>query len=169
MTYIISLVATVLGFLEPFGKNMRTILLFNLAGNLLVGVNYIFTNSISGAAICAVACAQVVINYFFDVKNKKVPKKLVILYAVAFLSVNLGTFAAWYDIFSLLAALLFVISVAQSDAKYYRILYASNSSLWIFYDIFSKSFGNLATHSILLVGTTLAMTIRDRKRGDEQK
>ena len=83
ISYILSIIATVLGLLEPFGKNMRIILLFNFTGNFLVGVNYFLTQSLSGAGICAVACVQVIINYFFDSKNKKVPKWLICVYALA--------------------------------------------------------------------------------------
>lgn len=162
--YIISAVTIVLGLCEPFGKTMRTILVFNFAGNFLAGVNYFLSRSISGAGICAVACVQVIINYLFNSKNKKVPTWLILVYALAFLLVNLGTFSVWYDIFSLLAPMLFVLSVAQSRAKYYRILYASNSTLWIFYDIFAKSYGNLLTHVILFLATSAAMFVRDRKK-----
>ncbi|MBQ7036290.1 MAG: YgjV family protein [Clostridia bacterium] len=168
VSYILSIIATVLGLLEPFGKNMRIILLFNFTGNFLVGVNYFLTQSLSGAGICAVACVQVIINYFFDSKNKKVPKWLIGVYALAFLMVNLGTFSVWYDIFALLAPMLFVLCVAQSDAKYYRIFYASNAIVWIFYDIFAKSYGNLLTHVILFLATSAAMMVRDRKQNTEK-
>ena len=168
ISYILSIVATVLGLLEPFGKTMQIILVFNFAGNFLVGVNYFLTQSLSGAGICAVACVQVIINYFFDSQKKKVPKWLIGIYALAFLLVNLGTFSVWYDIFSLIAPMLFVLCVAQSDAKYYRIFYASNSIVWIFYDIFAKSYGNLFTHVILFLATSTAMMVRDRKKNADK-
>ena len=69
----------------------------------------------------------IIFYYFYDIKNKKLPKTLIAIYAIAFLAVNLVTFKAWYDVLSLIAAMLFVLSVAQSEAKYYRILYFLNS------------------------------------------
>ena len=132
-SFRISIIATILGLLEPFGKKMTTILVFNFAGNLLVGISYLMTSSYSGAAICAVALVQVGVNYIYDSKKIKVPNWLIAVYAVAFLTVNLITFMAWYDVFSLVSAMLFVLSAAQSSAKYY-ILYASNSMVWIFYE-----------------------------------
>ena len=163
-SYCLSLAATVLGFFEPFWKKMQTILIFNFLGNLLVGISYLLIGGYSGAGICAVACGQVFVNYFFDVKEKKVPSWLIAIYAIAFLSVNLSTFFHWYDGFSLVAAMLFVLSVAQSNAKNYRLLYAANSLVWIFYDIFAAAYGNLATHGILLLSTFLAMWMRDKKK-----
>ena len=164
MAFILSSIATVLGLIEPFNKKMKTILIFNFIGNLLVGVSYLLNKSFSGAAICAVACTQVFINYNFDAKQKKVPLWLIIIYGVAFLGVNLLAFAHWYDILSLLAAMVFVISVAQSDAKYYRILYMTNSFLWIGYDLLAKAYGPLSTHIILFIATTVSIIIRDKKR-----
>lgn len=166
MAFILSNIATILGLIEPFNKKMRTILIFNFIGNFLVGASYLLSEkpAYSGAAICAVACTQVFINYNFDKKEKKVPIWLLGIYVVAFLGVNMIAFAHWYDVLSLLAALVFVISVAQSDAKYYRIFYMTNSFLWIGYDILAKAYEPLSTHVILFIATIISTIIRDRKK-----
>ena len=143
---------------------MRTILIFNFLGNLLVAISYLLISGFSGAAICFVACFQVVVNYGFDVKGKKVPTYWIIIHTILFLAVNILTFGNWYDVFSLVAAMLFVLSVAQNDAKYYRILYVSNSMLWIFYDFLAKAYGNLFTHIVLFIATTFAIFLRDVKK-----
>lgn len=164
LSYIASFIATVLGLIEPFGKKMQTILTLNFLGNLLVGLSYLFITGYSGAAICFTACVQVLINYSFDARKKKLPVWLIIIHATIFFAVNVVTFAYWYDILALLAALLFVLSVAQSSAKYYRILYMTNSFLWIFYDLLAGAYGNLITHSVLFIAITIAIYIRDKKQ-----
>ena len=143
---------------------MKTILTLNFLGNLLVGISYILVGVKSGALICFVACAQVIINYTFDVRGKKLPIWLVIVHAAVFLAVNILTFAAWYDSFALVAAMLFVLSVAQNNAKYYRVLYVSNSLVWIAYDFLAAAYGNLSTHIVLFVATGIAIIIRDKKK-----
>ena len=162
ISYTLSFIATVLGLIEPFNKKMSAILIFNFAGNLLVAVSYLLVGGISGAGICFVACAQVVINYIFDLKGKKVPYWLVGVYLIAFLSVNLLTFAYWYDVFSLTASVLFVLSVAQSNAKYYRILYFLNSTVWVLYDCLAGAYGNLSTHVVLFIATLISIIVRDK-------
>ena len=164
ISYVLSLVATVLGLIEPFGKNMKTILAFNFTGNLLVGLSYFLIGEMSGASICFVACVQVMINFIFDVKERKIPLWLIVVYMIAFLSVNLLTFANWYDAFALAASALFVVSVAQSDAKYYRVLYFLNSTVWILYDFLSGAYGNLFTHIVLFIATLISIVLRDRKQ-----
>ena len=163
ISYVFSFIATILGLIEPFGKKMKTILAFNFTGNLLVGLSYLLIGGMSGAAICFVACVQVVINYIFDMKGKKVPVWLIAVYAIAFLSVNLLTFARWYDAFALIAAVLFVVSVAQSDAKYYRVLYFLNSTVWILYDFLAGAYGNLLTHIVLFIATLVSIIVRNRE------
>lgn len=164
ISYALSTIATVLGLIEPFGKKMRTILAFNFTGNLLVGLSYLLTDAKTGAVVCFVACVQVVINYFFDMKGKKVPVWLIAIYLVVFVSVNLLAFENWYDAFSLVASMLFVISVAQSNAKYYRILYFSNSAVWILYDFLSGATGNLSTHIVLVIATLISMIVRNKEK-----
>lgn len=164
ISYIASLIATVLGLCEPFSKKMKMVLTLNFTGNLLVGISYFLVSGYTGAAICFAACVQVLINYIFDRQQKKVPVYLIFVYAVVFLTVNLFTFKVWYDVLSLTAALLFVLSVCQSNVKQYRILYAMNSSVWILYDILAGAYGNLFTHVILVVATFAAILIRDVKK-----
>ena len=162
VSYIASMIATVLGLIEPFGKKMKTILTLNFLGNLLVGISYLMVSQKSGALICFTACVQVLINYSFDSRGKKLPLWLVSVHAVVFLAVNILTFASWFDIFALVAAMLFVLSVSQNSAKYYRVLYVSNSLVWIAYDFLAKAYGNLITHIVLFIATGIAIVIRDK-------
>jgi len=163
LSYAASLIATVLGLIEPFGKKMKTILMLNFLGNVLVGISYLLISGYSGAAICFTACIQVLINYTYDARGKKLPKWLIALEAVVFMVINAATFAHWYDILALLAAMLFVLSVSQSNAKHYRVLYMSNSFTWIAYDLLAGAYGNLFTHAVLFIATMSAILIRDIK------
>ncbi len=163
LSYTASMIATILGLLEPFGKKMKTILTLNFLGNFLVGSSYLLISCDSGAVICFTACIQVLINYTYDARSKKLPVWLIAVEAAVFLVVNLITFAHWYDILALAAAMLFVLSVAQSNAKYYRLLYVSNSLLWIFYDLLAGAYGNLVTHIVLFIATSIAIILRDKK------
>lgn len=164
VSWICSFIATILGLCEPFGKKMKTILTLNFIGNLLVGISYLMVSGISGSAVCFIACFQVLVNYIFDSKGKKIPMWVICIHAVAFLAVNLITFAHWYDVIALGAAMFFVISVAQTSTKYYRLLYISNSGLWILYDILAKAYANLITHVVLFIAIGIAIYIRDKKK-----
>ncbi len=162
-SYILSFITTILGLCEPFFKKMKVILTFNFFGNLLPAISYLLVGVYNGAAICFFACIQTFVNYIIGLKNKKVPKWLIGVYAVCFLAINMTAYQAWYDIFALIASMLFVLSVAQSNPKYYRALYVSNSCTWILYDFLAKAYGNLFTHIVLFVATSAAIIWRDIK------
>ena len=115
ISYIASAAATILGLCEPFSKKMKTVLILNFTGNLLVGISYLMISGISGSAVCFTACLQVFVNYIFAAKGRKIPKWVIWVHAASFLAVNLITFAYWYDIIALGAAMLFVVSVAQTN------------------------------------------------------
>ena len=166
ISYIASGISIVLGLCEPVGKTMKSVLIFNFLGNFLVGLSYLLVNSLNGASVCAVACVQVLVNYVFDAKNQKTPNWLVAIYALAFSAGTLLSFVHWYDIITLAAALCFVLSVAQSDPKYYRLFFVTNSLLWIIYDAIAKAHGNLVTHVALFVATLIAIYARDAKKAN---
>ena len=164
LSYTASFTSTVLGLFEPFCKKMKNVLVLNFIGNVLVGLSYFCVSKYSGAAICMVAAIQLLINYSFTVRGKKVPLALMAVHAAVFLAVNIVTFKAWYDVLALMAALLFVLSVAQHTPKYYRIIYIANSLLWIVYDLLAAAYGNLVTHTVLSAAIALAIWLRDMKQ-----
>ena len=165
-SYILSLIATVLGIIEPFNKKMAGVLIFSLVGNFIVGTSYFLVGAISGGVICSVACIQLIINFCYNAKGKKVPNWLRAIYILSFVAVNLITFAHWYDALALVASVLFVLSVSQSNTLFYRIFFMSNSLLWIVYDIVAGAYGNLATHIILFSATMVSTIIRNKKATD---
>lgn len=167
VSYAASAIAAILSLIEPFGKKMKTVLMFSLAGNLLVGLSYVITGGFSGAAICFTAAVQLLINYSYAAKGKTLPTKWVCAHMAAFLAVNLITFRAWYDIFSLAAAMLFVLSVSRSSAKYYRVIYIPNSLMWVIYDLLAHTYGNLITHIVVLTAILLAVAVRDKTADKE--
>lgn len=170
ISYAASFIATVLSLIEPFNKKMKTVLIFSLIGNALIATSYLIVGGFSGAAICFTAAVQLIINFFYASKSRPLPKIWLALHLAAFTAVNLLTFRAWYDSLSLVAAMLFVLSVSQSNAKYYRAIYIPNLIIWIVYDIFAFAYGNLVTHAVVLAALLVAVAVRDRKvmKNDEQ-
>ncbi len=165
LTYAASFISLILGIIEPFAQKMQTVLILSFLSNFLVGISYFFTSSesTSGAVICFIACIQVIINYFFDRKEKKIPMALIVIYALSFIIVSIKVYSAWFDAFSFAATMLYVASMVQTKVSYYRVLYALNSSCWIIYDLFSGSYPILTTHIILAVFTFAAMFINRKK------
>lgn len=147
------------------GEKIKKNLFFVFTGSVLVGSSYLFTPlGINGAVSSFIGAAQAVINYFFSVKDKKIPIWLILLYVMAFLGINLAVIESSIGILALMASLCFVGSISAKNGKWYRIWQVINSSLWISYDFLSGSTGPLVTHSVLLCFTVIGMFINDFKK-----
>ena len=172
ISYAASLMATVLGLCEPFNKKMKNVIIFSFLGNFLIAASYLIVSGVngsgvSGALICLLACVQLAVNYVYTSKGKKVPLAAIIGHAVSFAVVNIVTFTFWYDIVTLIAALVFVMGMSQSNAKYYRLFFVLNSTLWIVYDILAGAYGNLFTHVVLFLAAVISVLVRNRKKKNE--
>ncbi|MBE6573610.1 MAG: YgjV family protein [Ruminococcaceae bacterium] len=150
------------------GKNMKTILLFVFSGSMLVATSYLLAgNGINGAISCYIGAAQTIINYFFDAKNKPLPRWLIAIYAVAFVVFNLviGGFN-YLCLLAIIASLTFILCIGQKVGSRYRFWTLVNMGLWCLYDVLSGSYGVLFTHGTQLVFAVIGMVIYDRNTKD---
>ncbi len=150
------------------GKDMRLILIFVFLCNALLAASYLVDGSgLNGAASCFLGAAQTLINYFFDKKNKPLPKWLIAVYAMSFIVLNLvvGGFNL-LGLLAIAASLTFIMFIGQKEGAKYRVWVLINESLWVVYDIFSQSYGALFTHGTLVVTALVGMFIHDRKKAD---
>ena len=168
LAFILSTLGTVCICIPPLlkGKNMKLILLLVFSANVLVATSYILTGAINGAASCFVGAAQTIINYFFDRKNKALPKWLIAIYGAAFVIVNLIVFKHFTDTIALVAALVFIVAICQKNGKKYRIWTLVNTALWLTYDLVNLSFGPLSTHAIQLATIIVGIVMHDRKKNN---
>lgn len=168
LSYVLSLMglASMITASLVKGKSMKTILFLVFCGNIFIAVSYLLGGSgINGAASCFIGGAQAIINYFFDSKNKPLPKWLVAIYAAAFIIVNIWVAGVnFLCVLAIIASLTFIMCIGQKNGAKYRFWTIVNNVLWCAYDVFSKSFGALTTHIPLLIFTVVGMIIHDRKK-----
>lgn len=151
------------------GEEIKKNLFFVFTGSVLVGTSYLFTSlGMNGAVSSFVGGAQAIINYFFNVKKKPIPMWLTAVYALAFLLLNLAVLTSPIGILALLASLCFVGCVCAKNGSQYRLWQIINSLLWICYDLLSKSYGPLITHSVLFLFTVVGIVINDMKKKGEK-
>lgn len=146
------------------GKNMKTILLFVFAGNILVATSYLMSGGYNGAASCYLGGAQTIINYFYDAKKKPLPKRLIAVYALAFVALNLAVGGlSPLGILAIIASLTFILCIGQKVGSKYRFWTLVNMLLWCLYDLLSGSYGViLFTHGPQVVFAVMGMIIHDR-------
>ena len=172
LSYILSLLgmASMITASLIKGEKMKKTLFFVFCANALIATSYLVGGSgLNGAASCYIGAIQSIINYFFDSKNKPLPKWLIGIYCMAFIVCNLvvGGFNP-LGILAIVASLTFVMCIGQSSGAKYRFWTLFNITLWGVYDILSESYSALITHVVLLVFTIVGMIVHDRKKKSEE-
>ena len=174
---ILSLVLSILGFIAVVtaslmkGNKMKQILFLVLCANFLYATSYLTGGSgINGAASCYLGSILAIINYFFESKDKTVPKWLMGIYAVSFIVLNLvvGGFKPLVYL-AIVATLAFVLCINQKSGAKYRFWTMVNLLLWFLYDILSESYETTIAHAVQILFTVAGMIIHDRKKSKEVK
>lgn len=167
LAYIFSILGQILIISASLikGNRMKLILLLVFGANFSYATSYIFNGTgINGAASCYLGGILAIVNYFFDVRDRKPPRWLLVIYAALFVAVNVyfGT-DVLPTVLAIVATLCFVMSIAQSSGKKYRFWTIANLVFWIVFDIISGTYSTLLAHSIQMAGTILGVILHDRK------
>ena len=147
-------------------KQFGFMLILTFFSNLFAGLGYLFNAAgINGAMSCALGCIVAVVNYFYRVGNKSIPKVVLGFYYIGFFVINIinrNTFIL--TTIAILATFSFVVNLSQKDGKKFRLWKMVNNFLWLSYDIISKSYNQIPLHVAIIVFTGLSSLYYDRKR-----
>ena len=152
----IVLVCVASGFtlVTSFMKDMRKILLCIVVASVTTAINYLLSNNaggIGGFATYIIATAVAVTSGIFAIKKKTVPMFVIIIYCLAYIITNIFTWAAWYTILAIFAAITGVICNTRDNGMSYRIWILANSILWCCYDVFAHTYAPLVQHLLFTV------------------
>ena len=167
LAFILSISGLIMGVSASIikGKKIGLTLLCVLLSNFLMATSYLVGgDGINGAISCYIGFLQAGINFLFQRKNKEIPKWLIGVYALVFITANLLGEISWFSALSIVACLTFIGGIAQKNGKSYRRWHVINSSLWCTYDIVTESYEPLVSHLILLTFDVVGILIHDRKQ-----
>ncbi|MBR5542842.1 MAG: YgjV family protein [Oscillospiraceae bacterium] len=149
------------------GKRMDAILLFVFLGNMLISTSYLVGGTgINGAAAGYLGSFQTVVNYLFLRKDKPLPKRLIVLFFISSILLNVWI-AKGFDIFValiMLAGVAFLMGIISKNGAKYRFWAILNITIFCIYDIVSGSWNVLLTHGFQLLVTLVGAIIHDRKK-----
>ena len=169
LSYVLSISGLILMILASLikGEKMRTTLFLVFCSNVFVGTSYLFDGSgINGAAALYLGSLQTLINYFYESKQKPIPRWLIVCYAVAIIILNIvvaGKVTA-LGVLVIVASLTFIFCIGQKNGAGYRFWTIVNMLLWCLYDVLAGVYSALLTHGTLLVFTVVGMILHDRNK-----
>ena len=162
---IISSIALIISIVIAQFKDIKLILIGEIAGNLSIALSFGFLGGLSGAWVCIVAAAQTIIIYWanehqLDQKRRNV---LTTVFGVIYVAGTVFVYSGWSDVVSCVCAMLYIMAIVQKDAAKYRWYMITNSFLWIIYDLQTAAYVNIITHGMVLVSLTVAKLRLDLK------
>lgn len=161
---VISVIALLISVVIAQFKDVRYILLGEIASNLTVALSYLFLGGMSGAWVCIVAAIQTWIIYRMNKKDisEQVRKRILCVFALIYVIGTVIVFRGWADILTCICALLYLMAVSRAEGVAYRRYMILNSLLWVVYDIVTMAFVNVITHGTLLVSLIIARCRLDK-------
>lgn len=150
-------------------KKKQQILIMFILGNLFSTINFILLQSYSGAIICFVAIIQTSINYFFDKKEKKLPRWLIGSYMIVFILCGLITYQTYLDILPILCSILYTTTIIQTKEKNIRRITLINAISWLVYDFAAMAYTAGISDMVILISTLIGMYRFDFKKEKRKK
>lgn len=162
---IISVFSLVISLVITQFKNVKYVLLGEIAANITIALSYIFLGGLSGGWVCIVATIQTIIVYLANTQDIPESKRrlLPLVFAAVYMASTIIVYQSWRDIISCSCAILYILAIIQKSTKKYRQFMVTNSLMWILYDISTNAYVNLLTHGLMLVSLFIAIIRLDRK------
>ncbi len=164
------------------GKKMKLILFLVCCGNVFGAIAFLLEGTgIEGAASCFFGGFVTIINFFFEARNKKVPKPLTFVYGIGFTLINVAVNLATggFDnpgkldiaclVIAIVACWMFVMCIGQENGSRYRFWTILNMALWCTYDILTCSYSVLVSHVLQLVFPIVGKVLLDGKKDKKEK
>ena len=149
-------------------KKMQYLVIFQCVSNLCVVAQYLLRGEFSAMGICTLGATLTLVIFFYDIKEKQVPKPIILSFVLAGIALTVavvimnGTFDPKGDIVPLVAWVVFNVAMMQSKSWIARIFMASNSALWLLHNVINYDLSLIITYTILFVTAVIGMVRLDR-------
>lgn len=167
LAFSISTVALILEIAIYQFRGMRAIVIGQCILNFLIFFTLVLGNGVSGAAVCIIATIQTFLVYWmYQRKEKEVSVWFTLVFIACYIIASVITFKEFVDVLPIFAAVLFAISVVQSESWKYRLIILVNSLMWLAYNILISSPVPLVAAYVIAVTSIVVGIVRlDIKKG----
>lgn len=164
--FILSQVFVVLSYffvsLTYFSKNRKVLLFYSISSIIMGAVSYFLLSAWSGLFMSAVALIR---NIIFLIQNKKNESEkitwidwiILSVFMIISIITAVYTYEGFLSLFSVLATMLYTISVWQKNKKAYKVMGVIISVLWIIYYVFIGSIFGVFCEVILLISEIVSV------------
>lgn len=141
-------------FVQSF-KNIRLILIGEIALNLMVALSQFLLDGVAGAAQCLLAIVQTLLLFAVEGRSRRATIWITVLCMAVYTITGVLTYAQPFDLLPLLSSLSYSVAIMQRRPSMYRLLKNVNCTANLAYDLCIAAYALTLTHGVLLVGGIL--------------
>ena len=165
--YIISVFVLIFTVAGMQFKDMKFILISQIAANGLLAAQCIVGGTISTGGVVILGTVQTIVCFVFNRKNVKVPMWLTLVFMAGYSLITVIGFivpsipSSPYDFITMAAAMFFALCVVQERSWLCRFYSVINIALWLVYDIAVLP-SSVINHIIIITTTFIGILRNDR-------
>ncbi len=149
-------------------KKKQYTLIFFALGNTCVAIALGLLHAYAGMIIQIIFVIQSIINYFWEKKRNKYPLWLILLYIVIPCTILIINYESYWDIFPLVAAVLFPLAQVSKEFTL-RLLNLFSVAVWIPYNLNFGQYVGTISCSIFTILNFVAIYRFDMKKANTKK
>lgn len=163
--YIISVFVLIFTVAGMQFKDMKFILISQIAANGLLAAQCIVGGTMSTGGVVLLATVQTVVCFVFNRMNIKVPLWLTGLFMAGYSAITVVGFivpsipSSPFDFITMIAAWFFALCVVQEKSWICRLYSVLNVALWLVYDI--AVLPSAVLNHVIIISTTIVAIIRN--------
>ena len=155
ISQVVGIFTSACGVVSMQLKNIKAVLLVQLATNALVAITNILLGQFGGAWVCVVGAAHSLVNMLIRRQGKELPKFLLPLFACLYVGASILGWSGWTTALPMVAALCFCLAINSSDPSLYRRFSMANCALWMVYDFLIGAYTTVICHGFILISAII--------------
>lgn len=132
---ILGLIGIVIWAISFLLKKKKDILLIQAIANLIYTIEYLLLKAFTASLMNICSFLRLIIYYLFDIKGKKVPKYVLLIFITIILMVGVFTYTNIFNLIPIIIALLYTYALWQDNLFKARIIHIVCAFVWIYYNI----------------------------------
>lgn len=169
LAQILGALVIILNVISMQMKHKKQIVFMFALINIFSAITFVLLQGYSGTIICLFSVIQIIINNFFETKEKQVPKTIIGLYIITSIALGIPSTIAsnnYIEILPIICSILYTITIVQEKEKNIRKISLVNIILWIIFDIASKAYTSSISDTIMLISILIGIYRLDIKKSD---
>lgn len=144
--------------LSFFGKNAKSILLYQTISFFFKGLHYFLLGGASGFLISFVSGVRNLI--FVKIKTNKY---VTIMFIIIYIIIGIFTFNSFFSIFPVIATIIYTAVINFNRVLYLKLGMLITSMAWLIYNIYIISYSGIIVQVILIISNIIALLLDKKK------